>query len=340
MYDMLTRIGSSAGVTDIAGLTGGYGGGVPEAAVVAELWAVSRGRTTVEDLVAQFGYHGPLEGELSSRVWREDDTPLRRLAEQYAGRPVAEDPVALQAVRQAERERLEQQVVSGSPRPARPILRSVLKHAGTTIPLRGVAKGSFLQVFDVLRAAARRAGELHAAAGVLDDPDDIFYLRADEVQERLRPDVREVTAWRRARREEHLRVRIPTEWVGMPTPIASEDELPRDVLAGTGVSHGVAEGVARVVTDPADAVIDHGDILVSATTDPSWASIMFLSGALVVDIGGHLSHAAVVARELGIPCVVNTIDGSRVLRSGDRIRVDGDKGTVEVLARAPTAAGA
>ncbi|CQD17936.1 PEP-utilizing protein [Mycobacterium lentiflavum] len=89
----------------------------------------------------------------------------------------------------------------------------------------------------------------------------------------------------------------------------------------------------RIVTDSSFADVEPGEILVSHTTDPSWASIMFVSVALVVDIGGMVSHAAVVARELGIPAVVNTRHGSRLLRDGDRVRVDGAAGTVELLER-------
>src|SRR5262249_20146286 len=103
------------------------------------------------------------------------------------------------------------------------------------------------------------------------------------------------------------------------------------VLRGIGVSRGIAEGVVRVVTDPSFTEVEQDEILVAPTTDPSWSSIMFISAALVVDIGGALSHAAVVARELDIPCVVNTQNGSQVLRTGDRVRVDGDQGTVERL---------
>jgi pyruvate,water dikinase len=106
------------------------------------------------------------------------------------------------------------------------------------------------------------------------------------------------------------------------------------VLTGIGVSAGTVEGVVRVVIDPAQE-LKPDEILVAPTTDPSWSSIMFVSRALVVDIGGVLSHAAVVARELGLPCVVNTGTGTRRLRTGDRVRVDGKAGTVEILKRAP-----
>ena len=92
-----------------------------------------------------------------------------------------------------------------------------------------------------------------------------------------------------------------------------------------------------MVLDPDFAEIEPDEILVAPTTNPSWAPIMFVSAGLVVDIGGALSHAAVVARELGLPCVVNTLNGSRAIRTGDRIRVDGTEGTVEILERAPEA---
>jgi pyruvate,water dikinase len=105
-------------------------------------------------------------------------------------------------------------------------------------------------------------------------------------------------------------------------------------LSGVGVSPGVVEGPARVVTDPSFDEVEPGEVLVAPSTDPSWASIMFLSSALVVDIGGALSHAAIVARELGVPCVVNTVTGTRSIRTGDHIRVDGGTGVVTILKRA------
>jgi phosphoenolpyruvate synthase/pyruvate phosphate dikinase len=79
--------------------------------------------------------------------------------------------------------------------------------------------------------------------------------------------------------------------------------------------------------------VEPDEVLIAQTTDPSWSSIMFISSALVVDIGGALSHAAVVARELGIPCVVSTGHGTKLIKTGDRVRVDGSTGKVEILAR-------
>jgi len=191
----------------------------------------------------------------------------------------------------------------------------------------------------VARAAARRVGEHLAGDGVFDSADDVFYLTVDEIVFALPADVRDLVARRRARRAEYQRLELPSWWRGIPKPITSDYRDADDddaVLTGIAGGSGVVEGQVRVVTDPAVVEVEPGEILVAPTTDPSWASVMFVSAALVVDIGSVLSHAAVVARELGLPCVVNTRNGTRVLRDGDRVRVDGSAGTVTVLKRAET----
>jgi pyruvate,water dikinase len=203
------------------------------------------------------------------------------------------------------------------------------------IPLRGIAKDAFLMSLDVLRASARRIGELLAAQGVLADPDDVFFLTDDEVIATRPANVQDLIARRRARYNHYLAVELPSAWAGVPVPIdLSVSDGESDVITGVGVSPGVVEGYARVVIDPDFDEVEPGEILVAASTDPSWASIMFISAALVVDIGGALSHAAIVARELGVPCVVNTGTGSRRIRTGDRCRVDGKTGTITILQHA------
>jgi phosphoenolpyruvate synthase/pyruvate phosphate dikinase len=143
-------------------------------------------------------------------------------------------------------------------------------------------------------------------------------------------------ATRRSRRERHDRFDMPAAWAGRPSAnhaAPSGDDVV-ETLTGTGVSAGIVEGRAHVVTDSSFDDVQDGDILVACTTDPSWSSIMYVSAGLVVDIGCALSHAAVVAREMRIPCVVSTGNGTKRLFTGDRIRVDGDTGRVDILTRA------
>ncbi len=143
-------------------------------------------------------------------------------------------------------------------------------------------------------------------------------------------------AHRRARHAEYERVEIPLTWIGNPTPSPRDADVADDptVLTALGVNPGVVEGRVRVVHDPvSDDPIEPGEILVCHTTDPSWVGWFIVAAALVIDVGGPMSHGAIVARELGVPCVINTRTGTTALRTGDRVRVDGAAGTVTLLER-------
>jgi pyruvate,water dikinase len=305
-------------------------------AVVGDIWRASRGEITVADVVARHGFHGPLEGELSGRVWREDESPLRRLVGEYAARPDSASPRAREERRRARAATMTRELLAALPRHRRPAVRALLALAAHRIPLRGVGKRSYLQSIDVARTAARRIGRHLVHDGRLGAVDDVFFLTREELTASIPDDAAGLVARRRRRRDQHAGLRIPNHWAGQPELLedAATDVGVGDVLAGVGVSSGVVEGPVRVVTNPDFAEVEPDEILVAPTTDPSWSSIMFVSAGLVVDIGGALSHAAVVARELGLPCVVSTRTGTRALRTGDRVRVDGTTGTVTVLARA------
>jgi phosphohistidine swiveling domain-containing protein len=334
MHEALTRLIDRAGVGDLGALSGTGGA---EMAVITDIWRASRGEMPLGDVVRNHGFHGPLEGEVSSVVWREDVTPLERMIDAYARLGEEADPGRREAQARAELAERQAEVLAALPRAQRPAAKLVLELASQRIPLRGVAKRSFLQGIDVIRASARRIGTELVAAGEIESAEDAFYLTADELTGPMPAGARELVARRTARREQYQGVAIPGGWKGQVIPIvigeADRTIARSQLVSGVGVSGGTVEGLARVVTDPAFGEIEPGEILVAPTTDPGWAPIMFLSAALVVDIGGPISHAAVVARELRMPCVVNTRTGTRELRTGDRVRVNGDAGTVEILAR-------
>jgi pyruvate,water dikinase len=109
------------------------------------------------------------------------------------------------------------------------------------------------------------------------------------------------------------------------------DPLPVGALAGIAVSAGTVEGRARVVFDPAKATIERGDVLVTPFTDPSWTPLFVAIAGLVTEIGGQMTHGAVIAREYGLPAVVGIAHATRLIRDGQRIRVHGTEGYVEVL---------
>ena len=314
MYEQVRTLAEAAGLAGLeTSLITGYGE-MEEAEVAADLWDVSRDEIGMDDFLAHHGYHGPSEGALQSRSWREDDTPLRKLVETYRSMDDSEAPRKVMEERRTARLDAESRLLAATPALRRGAARLVLRLAGRFIPLREVGKASFLQTIDVGRAAARSYGAHLAETGVLDDTEDVFYLTYDEVMGELPRDAREAVAARRAKREEYLGLRLPDDiWKGEPEPIRIETERGErpDELKGLAVSPGTVEGRARVVTDPdAGIAIEPGEVLVCNTTDPSWASYFLVASALVIDIGGAMSHGAIVARELGIPCVINTRVGT------------------------------
>ena len=339
VYEALASVVDAAGVNGFSLLSAPPGGA--ESAVVRDLWQASRGRLTVEQVAARHGFHGPHEGELSSCVWREDHQTLEGLIDRYRDRGESEAPAAREAERAQSRAECARALIAAVPGWQRPAVRIMLSLVDSRIPLRGLAKRSMLQSLDVARAAARVVGRLLVMEGRLENPEDIFQLTLDEV---LAPpaDTAALAGARRAQRDAHACQTVPELWRGDVDGAAPAEPrgsgasaagIESTVVRGVGASAGVVEGVVRVITDVTFADVEPDEVLVAPTTDPSWSSIMFISAALVVDIGGPLSHAAVVARELGVPCVVNTRSGTRELHTGDRVRVDGDSGTVAILER-------
>lgn len=337
LFAAVVRLVDKTGIGDAGVLSGS---GSPEVSgLVTDIWKASRGDLSIGEVIRRHGFHGPMEGELSSLVWRDDDKPLRSLIEQYARKPDDADPRLAEQSRTRSRHKVSAELLAALPFWQRPAVRLVLRLAAERIPLRGVVKRSFLQALDVARASARRLGALLVAEGKLDDQDDIFFLTLDELHRPLPVDVKRVVADRRAQREHYMHLQMPRRWCGEPVEREEARQGPGragDKVTGIGVSDGEVEGLVRVVTNPDFADVEPDEILVAPFTDPSWASIMFISAGLVVDIGGAMSHAAVVARELGMPCVVNTQDGTRRLRTGDLVRVDGRTGYVEILEPAPS----
>ena len=117
----------------------------------------------------------------------------------------------------------------------------------------------------------------------------------------------------------------------VPALADGRQDLPEGVLIGTPASAGVVEGLARVVTDPTRQVVRAGEILVAPFTDPGWTPLFIHAAGVVTEVGGMMTHGAVVAREYGIPAVVSVTSAMERIKTGQRIRVDGTRGFVQIL---------
>ncbi|MGE5630790.1 MAG: PEP-utilizing enzyme [Caulobacteraceae bacterium] len=172
--------------------------------------------------------------------------------------------------------------------------------------------------------------------GVIRDREDIYYLTFEELREVVktnRVDYNIITK----RKEDHK----VFEKLTPPRVITSEGEIisgeydtgntPKGALAGVAFSSGIIEGRARVVLKMEDANIEEGNILVTLFTDPSWTPVFVSIKGLVTEVGGMMTHGAVVAREYGLPAVVSVENATKLIRDGQRIRLNGTEGYVEIL---------
>jgi len=166
----------------------------------------------------------------------------------------------------------------------------------------------------------------------------VFFLTVDELVSALRNARTDLAPLVRLRRAEHARDVArpdpPITFVGAPVDVQPPPAY-GDVLRGIPASSGVVEAKARVVRNAEMGAFQPGEVLVVRTTDVGWTPLFLMAAGVVTELGGALSHAAIVAREFGVPSVVNVPGVMRLVRTGDVIRVDGDQGTVERVRAAP-----
>ncbi|MFI7194015.1 PEP-utilizing enzyme [Nocardia nova] len=314
-------------------------GDVNETRMADDMWRLGKGEITEVDFLRAWGYHGPNEGNVYTTVWRENPAPIRMLASASAER---ERPEARAARARAAAADAEQRLLAATPFGRRWMTRWLLRRMRNIVRTLQVGKAAYLMAIDECRAAARAFGEQQVSLGRLQQTDDVFFFTIEECQ-RLHAgeldDPQQIVDVRRTTRAEYQSMVLPIAFYGMPKPVRIDPEPDHaeaaTQLTGAASGGGTVEGRARIFTDPEQEVdLEPGDVLVCRFTDPSWAPLMALSEALVIDIGGSASHGAVVARELGIPYVIGTEIGTRVLGEGDRILVDGESNLVRILHRA------
>jgi pyruvate,water dikinase len=292
------------------------------------------------------GHRGPNEVELASDTWASDPASALAIIDRLRFTADAADPVRAGARLAGERRAAQARLASSLPAPLRPLVARLFAQAARGTAKREQAKGTIVHGVAGLRRPLFRRAERFVREGLLPDRTQFFMATLDELPvlladpASLAPEL----ARRRERYDELNQLVPPFSFDGhLPDPATwprRSDPLPKveedgRVLSGIGVSGGLARGRARVVTDPADPRgLEPGEILVAPLTDPAWTPLFLAAAAVVVDVGALQSHAAIVARELGVPAVVSVEHASKRIRDGDELEVDGSRGTVTLLSRA------
>jgi phosphohistidine swiveling domain-containing protein len=305
-------------------------------------------RTRLQTHLARHG-HTVYNLDFRNAVPADDPAPLLDTLRFYLGRfdsPSADapsgggtDPYERQRRTSARREEATAAVLARLDAPRRATFTRLLRWAQGAAPVREDALADIGLAWPQLRRMLAELGDRLVAAGTIDRPDDVFWLRREEVlgdpSARLAGDVEERRAlWRGQRRATPPQI-LPqgSSWERFESlmPAASADQT-GPVLRGTGASAGQVTAAARVLAGPEDfGRMRPGDVLVASITTPAWTSLFTMASGVVTDVGGPLSHSSIVAREYGIPAVLGTGVATRRIVDGARIRVDGDAGTVTLL---------
>jgi phosphohistidine swiveling domain-containing protein len=307
------------------------------------------GELSREDYFHRYGHRGPHENELAEPRPYEDPNWLDIQMAEFAKSPI--DMAALFEKRDAEFDAVLQDITRKlSPKKAQAIAHKTATIVETNT-LREETRSELTRIVDTIRAFFLRAGELSGLG------DGVFFLTVDELVAVLSDDTSSVEhiparrqAYEKYRALPPLPVWIrgsfdPFQWAADPNrredvfdvhaPELSLAPSAEDVIRGKPGSAGRVEGIVQRLDSPDEGdQLQAGEILVARTTNVGWTTLFPRAGAVVTDIGGSLSHAAIVARELGIPAVVGCGDATIRLKTGDQVRVDGGRGIVEIVEKA------
>jgi phosphohistidine swiveling domain-containing protein len=296
-------------------------------------------------------FHGDSELDLTTPRWGEAPARVRAIVEEMlAGGHEPRDPAeTIEAQRQAFLDE-KRSVLRGLERSWRHRLGlrgSFLKQlarARAYLVQREAMREHSTRSYHLVRVYALEAGRRWQRLGLIGAPEDVFMTTTDELRDWIAgrasaAAVRENVAFRKLMYAGYRAFTPPDELGGGVRQRTAESYADRGeggtlLLRGTGCSPGVIEGEVRVVEELAQAgSLRKGEILVTRFTDPGWTPVLGVASGVVTEVGGLLSHAAVIGREYGIPAVLNLRGATQALRTGQRVRVDGQAGTVEVLPR-------
>jgi rifampicin phosphotransferase len=292
--------------------------------------------------LADHGHRCADEYELAVSSWSTDPRPALAAIDRLRLAPDDRSPHLAQQRIEDDRAAGEREAFAAAPRVAHRMLRRGVQLAHEGAEARERAKDLFVRDIAAMRLVVTELLRRAQSRGGPSTLRDCYLVTVDELTDFVRDPVPYAsTIAERAALRDYLQDRVPPFWFDGRIPDPSTWELrsrPAETtsvggtLIGLGVCNGIAVGPARVVLDPSDPRgLQPGDVLVAPLTDPAWTPLFLSACAVVVDIGAQMSHAAIIARELGIPAVVSVTGASVDIADGTMLRVDGGAGTVEIL---------
>jgi pyruvate,water dikinase len=291
----------------------------------------------------RYGMRGLAEIDLGQPRWREEPTSIMQILQSYLqiSEEMAPDVLFERGAKAAELaiERLAVQARRSSGGAIKEkMVRALALRIRTVMGLRESPKFFLVRLMGIIRRELLASGDEFVAAGIIERPEDLFFLRFHELQALASHDARDWKSLIAERRgtydRENRRKQIPrvlaSDGRAFYEGLGSETDT-GDGITGSPVSPGVAEGIVHVILDPRGAQLAPGEILVCPGTDPAWTPLFMAAGGLITEVGGMMTHGSVVAREYGIPAVVGVHQATTRLKDGQRIRIDGTAGKIVIL---------
>jgi pyruvate,water dikinase len=297
-----------------------------------------------DEFLFRFGSRGPAEWDVIAQSWETHPDVALAMVDRMRLMDDAQDPAQRRVEAVAERDRVAADVrakLAGDPETLG-LFEAGLRSANVFLSGRERYKTNCIKIVGEMRVALREIGRRLVDEGLLGQVEQVFMITGVELDEfQIHPErFTEVLAKRQAQHRELYDLDPPFAVDGVVAPLSqwkrrSVADVPKaasgDVLKGVAASSGVATGTARVILDPAQLDdFEPGDVLVAPQTDPSWAPLFLAASAVVVNVGAVGSHAMIVSRELGIPCVPSVADATVRITSGMTVTVDGNTGTVTI----------
>jgi pyruvate,water dikinase len=294
----------------------------------------------MRSVMDRYGSRGIGEIDITNSRWFEDPTAIVLSVQNHLrvfkpGQHRREYEALTQASIAAG-DKIVAQMSAGSRMLFRRFYRNMVDRVLYLMPAREHGKYGLILVYGEVKKELLRVAKRAVDQGWLDVVADIYYLEFDEIIEMIKEkqSMQDLVNERRLAFEKAQDRRVPrvvTNHGWIVPPEETNRNLNKNELGGTGVSSGVYEGVARVVEHPEEARMEPGEILVAPFTDPGWTPLFIHARGLVLEVGGLLTHGAIVAREYGIPAIVGVDQATSKIQTGDRIQVDGNTGIVTIL---------
>ena len=296
-----------------------------------ELLAFIKGDTEInakyKDFLAHHGHRCIKEAELRNKPWREDEIPLMNYL-----LSIVRSPMSLSHGEETIDYRMEFAFIRN------PLLKaasiSYAKKARQAVVDREYTKSRLIEIIDLFKTQYARLARLLVDGSLLPDTDLIYFLTHEEIGRLIEGDSGLVPLAVRRRKAHAIQEELSFDDIYIGKPIADVFDAGQDdgVITGVPVSNGECEGIVRIVNSADDAnKLQKGEIMVARFTDIGWTPYYYIVNGLITEIGSSLSHGAVVAREYGLPTIVNVKGATKLLKDGDHIVMNASKGTIQCL---------